>query len=126
MDLLFLLIIFVIMRIEKKDIVYIDPGNNEILYYNKEKENRINSLLREEKLTFFLRKGAMGYYVEFCIIPEVEYVGNYILFEKANVNKFDFQNRILGYSMRFGGFPYCKTAEDALKLLNEVIKLLLK
>ena len=114
------------MRIEKKDIVYIDPGNNEILYYNKEKENRINSLLREEKLTFFLRKGAMGYYVEFCIIPEVEYVGNYILFEKANVNKFDFQNRILGYSMRFGGFPYCKTAEDALKLLNEVIKLLLK
>ena len=54
MDLLFLLIIFVIMRIEKKDIVYIDPGNNEILYYNKEKENRINSLLREEKLTFFV------------------------------------------------------------------------
>ena len=113
------------MRIEKKNIVYVDPGNNEILYYNKEKENRINSLLREEKLTFFLRKGAMGYYVEFCIIPEVEYVGNDILFEKANVNKFDFQNRILGYSLRLGGFPYCKTAEDALKLLNEVIKLLL-
>ena len=124
MDLLFLLIIFVIMRIEKKDIVYIDPGNNEILYYNKEKENRINSLLREEKLRFFLRKGAMGYYVESCIISEVEY-GNDILFEKANVNKFDFQNRILGYSLRLGGFPYCKTAEDALKLLNEVIKLLL-
>ena len=125
MDLLFLLIIFVIMRIEKKDIVYIDPGNNEILYYNKEKENRINSLLRQEKLTFFLEKGAMGYYVEFYIIPEVEYVGNDILFEKANVNKFDFQNRILGYSLHLGGFPYCKTAEDALKLLNEVIKLLL-
>ena len=73
------------MRIEKKDIVYIDPGNNEILYYNKEKENRINSLLREEKLTFFLKKGAIGYYVEFCIIPEVEYVGNYILFEKYQI-----------------------------------------
>ena len=126
MDLLFLLIIFVIMRIEKKDIVYIDPGNNEILCYDKEKENRINSLLNEEKLTFFLEKGNMGYYVEFYIIPEVEYVGNDILFEKANVNKFDFQNRILGYSLRLGGFPYCKTAEDAIKLLNEVIKLLLK
>ena len=126
MDLLFLLIIFVIMRIEKKNIVYVDPGNNEILYYNKEEENRINNLLNEEKLTFFLEKGNMGYYVEFYIIPEVEYVGNDILFEKANVNKFDFQNRILGYSLRLGGFPYCKTAEDAMKLLNEVIKLLLK
>ena len=113
------------MRIEKKNIVYVDPGNNEILYYNKEEENRINNLLNEEKLTFFLEKSPMGYYVEFYIIPEVEYVGNDILFEKANVNKFDFQNRILGYSLRLGGFPYCKTAEDALKLLNEVIKLLL-
>ena len=54
MDLLFLLIIFVIMRIEKKDIVYIDSGNNEILCYDKEKENCINNLLNEEKLTFFL------------------------------------------------------------------------
>ena len=125
MDLLFLLIIFVIMKIEKKDIVYVDPGSNEILYYNKEAENRINSLLREGKLTFFLEKSPMGYYVEFYIIPEVEYVGNDILFEKANVNKFDFQNRILGYSMYFGVFPYCKTAEEAMKLLNEVIKLLL-
>ena len=125
MDLLFLLIIFVIMRIEKKDIVYVDPDSNEILCYDKEKENCINNLLNEEKLTFFLEKSPMGYYVEFYIIPEVEYVGNDVLFEKANVNKFDFQNRILGYSLRLGGFPYCKTAEDALKLLNEVIKLLL-
>ena len=113
------------MRIEKKNIVYVDPDNNEILYYNKEEENRINNLLNEEKLTFFLEKSPMGYYVEFYIIPEVEYVGNDILFEKANVNKFDFQNRILGYSLRLGGFPYCNNAEDALKLLNEVIKLLL-
>ena len=126
MDLLFLLIIFVIMRIEKKDIVYVDPDSNEILCYDKEKENCINNLLNEEKLTFFLEKSPMGYYVEFYIIPEVEYVGNDILFEKANVNKFDFQNRILGYSLRLGGFHYCKTAEDAMKLLNEVIKLLLK
>lgn len=37
---------------------------------------------------------------------------NEFIFEKLEVDKFELQKRVLGYSDGYGAFPYCKTMED--------------
>ena len=48
------------------------------------------------------------------------------LFDLENIDKYGFQKRVLGYTYEVGDFPICKTAEDAVKLLNELLKSILK
>lgn len=98
--------------------------NNKGLYKNF----KINS---DEKIKF------NNYFIENKIVDGSEYVNKvnyrtqfsyYIEFDGANdalfylynINRRSFQARILGYSNN-GGFPFCRTKEDALKLLDELL-----
>ena len=47
-------------------------------------------------------------------------------FSLENIDKYEFQKRVLGYTYKAGDFPDCKTPEDAMELLNELLKSILK
>ena len=71
---------------------------------------------------FMVQRDGSGWYVA------SEYFSNGEIFSILGMdikNKYEFQEIALGYSKHFGNFPYCKTAEDAVTLLDEVLKLLI-
>ena len=70
--------------------------------------------------------------LEDCVFVECNPSGYFIHFKKLSINNMifllleldtlDFQEKILGYvDTEDGAFPYCKTGEDAIKLLDELI-----
>lgn len=70
--------------------------------------------------------------LEDCVFVDNSYDGYFINFIKLETNDFifllldldplDFQEKILGYvDTEDGAFPYCKTRENAIKLLDELI-----
>ena len=117
------------MRIQKNKIVY-NVGQSPIVsfYYQRDKdfiENKFNI----KDLSFSLRV-AMGvkglrYYIS-LFHKGVSPGSNGRLFYLENIDKYEFQKRILGYTYKSGDFPDCKTAEDAMELLNELLKSILK
>lgn len=46
---------------------------------------------------------------------------NDMLFTELGINKLDFNRKVLGYS-KGGNWPYNKTKEDLLKILDELVK----
>lgn len=70
--------------------------------------------------------------LEDCVFVECNRSGYFINFIKLSINDMifllldldplDFQEKILNYvDTEDGAFPYCKTEEDAIKLLDELI-----
>ena len=70
--------------------------------------------------------------LENCVFVENNISGYFINFIKLSINDkifllldldaLDFQEKILNYvDTEDGAFPYCKTEEDAMKLLDELI-----
>lgn len=43
------------------------------------------------------------------------------LFTELGINKYDFNQKVLGYS-KAGNWPYNKTKEDLFKILDELVK----
>ena len=74
---------------------------------------------------FRILKHSHGYYIErpyqdFQILSPSN--GNEILFSILNIERFSFQKEVLGYNLeKEGGFPFCKTKEDTIKLMNSII-----
>ena len=57
-----------------------------------------------------------------------EYFSNDEIFSILGMNiknTYEFQKKVLGYTSEFGNFPYCKTPEDAVTLLDETLKMLI-
>ena len=90
----------------------------------------------EEKIVSFFNEFKKGplkeIMLEDCVFVECNPSGYFIHFKKLSINNMifllleldtlDFQEKILNYvDTEDGSFPYCRTAEDAIKLLDELI-----
>ena len=90
----------------------------------------------EEKIVSFFNEFKKGplkeIMLEDCVFVECNPSGYFIHFKKLSINNMifllleldtlDFQEKILNYvDTEDGIFPYCRTAEDAIKLLDELI-----
>ena len=90
----------------------------------------------EEKLVSFFNEFKKGplkeIMLEDCVSVENDSSGYFINFIKLSINDMifllldldplDFQEKILNYvDTEDGAFPFCKTEEDAMKLLDELI-----
>ena len=65
----------------------------------------------------FLDNSNDGYFINFTRLET-----NAVFFILLDLDPLDFQEKILGYvDTEDGAFPYCKTEEDAIKLLDELI-----
>ena len=117
------------MRIQKNKIVY-HVGQSPIVsfYYQRDKdfiENKFNI----KDLVFSIRGsiGTNGYVYYISLFHKgINMNSNGKLFDLENIDKYGFQKRILGYTYEVGDFPICKTSEDTIKLLNELLKSILK
>ena len=117
------------MRIQKNKIVYNVGKSRSIYFYDQRDKNFIENKFNIKDLSFSLRR-AMGinglrYYIS-LFHKGVSPGSNGRLFYLENIDKYEFQKRVLGYTYKSGDFPDCKTAEDAVKLLNELLKSILK
>ena len=65
--------------------------------------------------SIILDSNLQGYFINF------DGVSNNYLFNLLKINKYEFQESILGYHSSGGDFPYCRTKEDALLLLDNLI-----
>ena len=111
------------MRIVKKKIVFIktEKDYNTIYYQNENIQEFIAEKMGHNP-EFMVQRDGSGWYVA------SEYFSNDEIFSILNMNiknKYEFQEKILGYTSEFGNFPYCKTSEDAVTLLNELLKLVI-
>ena len=100
------------MRIIKKELFYLDKSNN-IIFHNK----YILEILSNKigyNASFRLEEEIAGYFIS-------SNGSNSILFEISKIKKYEFQRNTLGYSSDNGIFPYCKTKEDAMKLFNAIL-----
>ena len=90
----------------------------------------------EEKIVSFFNEFKKGplkeIMLENCVFVDNSYSGYFINFTKLESNDtifllldldpLDFQEKILNYvDTEDGAFPYCKTEEDAMRLLDELI-----
>ena len=111
------------MRIVKKKIVFIktEKDYNTIYYQNKNIQEFIAEKMGHNP-EFMVKRDEYGWYVT------SEYFSNDEIFSILGMNeknKYEFQERILGYTSEFGKFPYCTTAEDAVTLLDETLRILI-
>ena len=111
------------MRIVKKKIVFIktEKDYNTIYYYSENTQKYIAEKMGHDP-EFMVQRDGSGWYVA------SEYFSNDEIFSILGMNiknKYEFQEKVLGYSDYFGNFPYCKTPEDAVTLLDETLKMLI-
>ena len=104
------------MKIIPKELVSLNKLD-EITFQNSDILKRLNEKTGY-KMHFELSCDESGYYIS-------NNIGNEILFETAEVKKYKFQDDVLGYSEEFGNFPYCKTSDDAIKLFNAILILVI-
>ena len=113
------------MRIQKNKIVYNVGKSRSISFYDQRDKNFIENKFNIKDLIFSLR-GSIGihgceYYIS-LFHKGISINSNGKLFDLENIDKYEFQKRVLGYTYKSGDFPDCKTAEDAMELLNELLK----
>ena len=111
------------MKIIKKKIVFIktEKDYNRVYYYSENAQKYIAEKMGHDP-EFMVQRDESGWYVA------SEYFSNDEIFSILGMNvknKYEFQEIALGYTRGFGNFPYCRTAEDAVTLLNEALKLLI-
>ena len=111
------------MKIIKKKIVFIktEKDYNRVYYYSENAQKYIAEKMGHDPV-FMVQRDGSGWYVT------SEYFSNDEIFSILGMDvkdKYKFQETAIGYSEYFGNFPYCKTEEDAVTLLNEALKLLI-
>ena len=117
------------MRIQKNKIVYNVGKSRSISFYDQRDKNFIENKFNIKDLSFSLGEsmGIKGLRYHISLFHEgVSPGSNGRLFYLENIDKYEFQKRVLGYTYKSGDFPDCKTAEDAMELLNELLKSILK
>ena len=117
------------MRIQKNKIVYNKDESLVISFYNQRDKDFIENKFNIKDLSFSLREAmrikGLRYYIS-LFHKGISLSSNGKLFSLENIDKYEFQKRVLGYTYKSGDFPDCKTPEDAVKLLNELLKSILK
>ena len=111
------------MKIVKKKIVFIktEKDYNRIYYYSENTKKYIAEKMGHDPEFMAMRDGS-GWYVSSGHFSN----GEIFSILSMNIkNKYEFQEKVLGYTSQFGNFPYCKTSEDAVTLLDEALKLLI-
>ena len=111
------------MKIIKKKIVFIktEKDYNRVYYYSENAQKYIAEKMGHNPV-FMVQRDRHGWYVA------SEYFSNDEIFSILGMNKknkYELQEKVLGYTSEFGNFPYCTRAEEAVTLLNEALKLLI-
>ena len=86
-----------------------------VSFFNEFKKGPLKEILREDCV--FVENNSSGYFINFTKLES-----NDMIFLLLDLDPLDFQEKILDYvDTEDGIFPYCRTAEDAMKLLDELI-----
>ena len=117
------------MKIQKNKIVYNVEQSPIVSFYYQRDKDFIENKFNIKDLVFSIREyiGVNGYVYYISLFHKgINMNSNGKLFDSEDIDKYEFQKRILGYTYEVGDFPICRTAEDSIKLLNELLKLILK
>ena len=86
-----------------------------ISFFNEFKKGPLKKILLENCV--FVDNNSSGYFINFIKLSI-----NDMIFLLLDLDPLDFQEKILNYvDTEDGAFPFCKTEEDATKLLDELI-----
>ena len=86
-----------------------------VRFFDEFKKEPLKEIMLEDCV--FLDDNNYGYFINFIKLET-----NTVIFILLDLDPLDFQEKILGYvDTEDGAFPYCKTEEDAIKLLDELI-----
>ena len=86
-----------------------------VSFFDEFKKGPLKEILREDCV--FVENNSSGYFINFIKLSI-----NDMIFLLLDLDPLDFQEKILDYvDANDGAFPFCKTEEDAMKLLDELI-----
>ena len=101
-------------KIRTFEVIERDEGK-VISFFNEFKKGPLKKILLENCV--FVDNNSSGYFINFIKLSI-----NDMIFLLLDLNPLDFQEKILNYvDTKDGAFPFCKTEEDAMKLLDELI-----
>ena len=90
-------------------------GEKLVSFFNEFKKGPLKEIMLEDCV--FVDNNINGYFIQFTKLES-----NDMIFLLLDLNPLNFQEKILDYvDTEDGIFPYCKTEEDAIKLLDELI-----
>ena len=107
------------MRILKNKIITFEVIERDeeklVSFFNEFKKGPLKEIMLEDCV--FVDNSYSGYFIHFTKLES-----NDMIFLLLDLDPLDFQEKILDYvDTEDGAFPYCKTEEDAIKLLDELI-----
>ena len=86
-----------------------------VSFFNEFKKGPLKEIMLEDCV--FVENNSSGYFIHFIKLSI-----NDMIFLLLDMDPLDFQEKILNYvDTEDGAFPYCKTEEDAMRLLDELI-----
>ena len=86
-----------------------------VSFFNEFKKGPLKEIMLEDCV--FVDNSNDGYFIHF-----IKLESNDMIFLLLDLDPLDFQEKILNYvDTEDGAFPFCKTEEDAMKLLDELI-----
>ena len=86
-----------------------------VMFFDEFKKGALKEIMLEDCV--FVECNPSGYFIHFTKLES-----NDMIFLLLDLDPLDFQEKILDYvDTEDGIFPYCKTEEDAIKLLDELI-----
>ena len=86
-----------------------------VRFFDEFKKEPLKEIMLEDCV--FVECNPSGYFINFTKLES-----NDTIFLLLDLDPLDFQEKILDYvDTEDGIFPYCRTAEDAIKLLDELI-----
>ena len=86
-----------------------------VMFFDEFKKGPLKEIMLEDCI--FVDNSNDGYFINFIKLSI-----NDMIFLLLDLDPLDFQEKILGYvDTEDGAFPFCKTEEDAMKLLDELI-----
>ena len=101
-------------KIRTFEIIKRDEGKI-VRFFNEFKKGPLKEILLENCV--FVDNNSSGYFINFIKLSI-----NDMIFLLLDLDPLDFQEKILNYvDTEDGAFPFCKTEEDAMKLLDELI-----
>ena len=86
-----------------------------VMFFDEFKKGALKEIMLEDCV--FVDNSYSGYFIHFTKLES-----NDMIFLLLDLDPLDFQEKVLDYvDTEDGIFPYCKTEEDAIKLLDELI-----
>ena len=86
-----------------------------VSFFDEFKKGPLKEIMLEDCV--FVECNPSGYFIHFTKLES-----NDMIFLLLDLDPLDFQEKVLDYvDTEDGIFPYCRTAEDAIKLLDELI-----